>query len=79
MTLRVTLEIVPFGEEENKHTIGTINISNLGPDNAYECHLYHVHELPVAKPIRHVREHGAWWLVRRVLNEHMDRLTEDLS
>lgn len=29
MTLRVTLEIVPLGIEQNKRTIGTIEISNL--------------------------------------------------
>ena len=28
MTLRVTIEIVPFGEESQKRTIETINISN---------------------------------------------------
>ena len=33
MTLRVTLSIVPFGEEENERVIHTINISNLGPAN----------------------------------------------
>lgn len=30
MTLRVTLEIVPFGDEEKKYVIETINISNIG-------------------------------------------------
>lgn len=30
MTLRVTLSIVPFGEEEKEEVIRTINISNLG-------------------------------------------------
>lgn len=29
MTLRLTLEIVPFGEEDKKHTIDVINISNV--------------------------------------------------
>jgi hypothetical protein len=33
MTLRVTFEIVPFGEEDNKRKIREINISNLGPAN----------------------------------------------
>ncbi len=31
MILRVTLEIVPHGEECHKHVIRTIDISNLGP------------------------------------------------
>lgn len=30
MTLRVTLEIVPFGDESKKRIIETINVSNLG-------------------------------------------------
>ncbi len=28
MTLRVTLEIIPFGKEENKRVIEVVNISN---------------------------------------------------
>jgi hypothetical protein len=30
MTLRVTLEIVPFGNEDEKRVIEEVNISNLG-------------------------------------------------
>ena len=30
MTLRVTVEIVPFGDEEEKRVIDVYNISNLG-------------------------------------------------
>ena len=29
MTLRVTFEIVPFGEEENKYLLGTLDIHNV--------------------------------------------------
>jgi hypothetical protein len=32
MTLRVTIEIVPFGVEKDKQTIGVIDISNQGRD-----------------------------------------------
>jgi hypothetical protein len=32
MTLRVTIEIVPFGVERDKRTIGVIDISNQGRD-----------------------------------------------
>jgi hypothetical protein len=32
MTLRVTIEIVPFGVEKDKRTIGVIDISNQGRD-----------------------------------------------
>lgn len=33
MTLRVTFEIVPFGDEDERRKIREINISNLGPVN----------------------------------------------
>lgn len=30
MTLRVTIEIVPFGRESQKYTVGFVNIHNVG-------------------------------------------------
>lgn len=30
MTLRVTIEIIPFGDESNKRTLHVVNISNTG-------------------------------------------------
>lgn len=36
MTLRVTVEIVPHGIEEQKRTIGVLNISNIGQEEVPE-------------------------------------------
>ncbi len=41
--MRVTIEIVPFGSEEDKHTISEINIWNTGEasgDQGYYRYLY---------------------------------------
>ena len=45
--LRVTLEMVPFGIEERKRTIGTIEISNVGGNAASGNY-----------KVRHVRDDG---------------------
>lgn len=37
MTLRLTLEIVPFGDEDKKYTIREINVSNLGEIDLGVC------------------------------------------
>lgn len=42
MTLRLTLEIVPFGNESEKRVIETINISNLGKMPGEDRYLYGV-------------------------------------
>lgn len=79
MTLRVTLEIVPFGEEEKKYEIGKLNISNIGPlgdiPGFYE---YAVHEFPTDKPLQHMRDQGAWALVRQAVSVHHAKLFEDM-
>lgn len=64
MTLRITLEIVPFGNEDAKRTIHTINVSNMGKYSASEHtdgYLYSVKldgEL-IMENLYHSRSHGA--------------------
>ena len=78
MTLRVTLEIVPFGDEANKRTIHTIDISNLGVHGmfkdgtlcAYGTALDGI-EKPF--PIYHYRENGAIKLAYEVLARLLDK------
>lgn len=77
MTLRVTLEIIPFGVEENKRVIRTINISNISnrePCNNHEYDTYVV-EIDEYKQyddfnlrVFHKREDGAEHLVYKVLD-----------
>lgn len=73
--LRVTLEIVPHGDERRASVLGRLLIANIGGDNeraAYEW------RLDDGKPHgkrqrgevrRWVRARGAWALVRRVLGK----------
>lgn len=75
MTLRMTIEIVPFGAEPDKRTIHTINISNMrlisqtldGVTCGYEIKLDGV-ALP--HEITHVRQDGALALCLKAL-EHL--------
>ena len=76
MTLRVTLEIVPFGNEDNKRTIYELEIWNMGSKtkggkSRYQCDVIRdgAPFVPEGGVIRlaHMREHGAPRLVRRVL------------
>jgi len=70
MTLRVTLEIVPFGVEENKRTIHTIDISNQGRvDGSTDQCSYGVvlDGVPMANTFLHYRSDGAIFLAEKVL------------
>jgi hypothetical protein len=76
MTLRVTLEIVPFGNEDKKYTISYIDISNQmrGGDSQAEYSAKKFsdgHTLlteSVDGSIVHNRADGAWELVKKVLD-----------
>lgn len=70
MTLRVTLEIVPFGIEENKRTIYTLNISNMGSKTKGGKTRYRMLlEPPLSDPVKllHIRGDGAVKLARKAL------------
>jgi hypothetical protein len=72
MTLRVKLEIIPFGDEDRSREIARLDIFNMGGD-ANGRHQYGVIELTPGgggmheKTIVHYRALGAWELVRQVL------------
>lgn len=65
MTLRVTLEIVPFGEEANKRTLHTIDVSNIGtigyaPYNGQHCeYSVTVDGQCLSETLTHFRDRGA--------------------
>lgn len=67
MTLRVTLEIVPYGNEDQKYTIETVNISNLGATDlgvyqyGIEYNKYKTGEYDAV--VEHTRKDGATKLV----------------
>lgn len=74
MVLRVTLEIVPFGDEDRKREIGRLDIFNKGTTD-FEEFEYGVIDLTPKqeglfnKSVYHQRQHGAWILVYRALND----------
>lgn len=76
MTLRVTLEIVPFGREDKKYTIETLNISNVtlqvptivkGEDTYIIEHNDYKNYDDKTPKVPHKREDGALTLVRKAL------------
>lgn len=71
MTLRVTLEVVPFGIEDNKRTIKTINIHNIGQTHSQDpdqCeYSFDVDGNTAPETVIHFRSEGAPELVRKVL------------
>lgn len=77
MTLRVTLEIVPFGNEDEKRTIEVLNISNIGFDMANGKHTYCVERNEYKKfkspiVVYHDRSHGALPLVEKAIRAVLD-------
>ena len=76
MTLRVRLEIVPFGNEEKTYSIGQLDIFNKGYAEFGHCE-YGVIEIEsdrstaglYTETVLHRRDLGAWALVNSVLNK----------
>lgn len=75
MTLRVKIEIVPFGEEEKVREIRRFNISNLGDYElgvsfyGVEVDKYKSHEYDFT--VTHKRSDGAEALVNKVLERFL--------
>lgn len=73
MTLRVTLEIVPHGDETKKYKIGSMNISNLmGSETCeYYAALYSDGETLLKETsdgtLVHKSSDGAWTLVKKAI------------
>lgn len=69
--LRLTLEMVPFGDESKKYNIGTLTISNVGGDGDvghYDCWMKQPrHKQTHCTISDYPRKHGAWSLVMWVL------------
>jgi len=89
MTLRVTIEIVPFGDEDNKRTLEVIDISNetydRTPENDYgqicDYEFISVDDktwVPVRGTItHHKRSDGYRQLVKRTIQALMDKAVHD--
>ena len=70
--IRVTVELVPFGIEESKKTIGIMNIANDGTGDRltgnYEARLEDDAGTEATVMVKgHKRGDGVWTLIRRAL------------
>ena len=79
MTLRVKLEIVPCGREDEAYEIGRLDIFNKGEKEG-SSFMHRLCEYGVIqidgtdaglfdKTVDHIREDGAWKLVAKVIRE----------
>ena len=76
MILRVTVEIVPFGDEDEKYEISRLEIFNKGHAEFGHCE-YGVIEINKeretaglhTKDVLHRRDLGAWQLIKKVIEE----------
>lgn len=74
--MRVTVEIVPFGDEDKKYEIGRLDIFNKGLTEFGHCE-YGVINIDVEKDefglhdktVLHRRDLGAWKLVEKTIKE----------
>lgn len=74
MTLRVTLTIVPYGDESSKYDIGSMDISNMGGAMGfceYRATQYSdghtVLKQTVDGTLTHLRKEGPWVLVKKAI------------
>lgn len=75
--LRVTIELVPYGDEERAHDIAVMLIANDGTgDSEVGNYVYaytHSNNMAAREAgviIQHVRSFGAWALVKAVLEDY---------
>ena len=74
--LRITIELVPYGIEDEAQTIGTMLIANEGTGDykvGNYAYVYNYSDRPDDPELGYVRRYpridGAWGLVKKVLND----------
>lgn len=65
MTLRVRLEIVPYGDETFAREIGRLNIHNVGEGEDGAC----AYRVDGHGTVLHKHESGAWRLVMKAIKD----------
>lgn len=80
MTLRVKVEIVPFGDEAKAYEIGRLDIFNKGHADFGHCEYGVILIEPekneaglLEKTILHRRSLGSWKLIEKVLKELINK------
>jgi len=81
MTLRVTFEIVPYGEEEAKYPLSTLNIHNdgtgrMGYDRYYGTLKPHPGKPVEFEGVNHDRRDGHLELTKKVI-ERLQQIEQD--
>ncbi len=71
MTLRVTVEIVPYGDESRKRLLDVMNIELITHDLCWKNEYGEVADYRVRG---HRRSAGFWELIKRALGEHSGRV-----
>lgn len=79
--LRLTLEVVPFGDEKLKHEIGVLEIANIGGTREFGEYRTQLFEPQQEEGItrflsRYRRSQGAWLLVSKALRKYSKLWTE---
>ena len=73
MTLRVIVQIVPFGDEEKAYEIDRLDIGNFGlidyPDTCQYMYKFKKDTEFSKYGVEHSRKDGAWALIRKVLGD----------
>lgn len=88
--IRVTVELVPFGIEEQKRKIGELVLANTGRNMSGECHYHAIFKDDSTgthyASCRHLQNEGVWKLLQKLINHEVekkepifDRLEEKLD
>lgn len=72
MTLRVIVQVVPFGDEDKTYEIDRLDISNFGNSKntpgVFDYMFKFKDQEYNKRVIEHTRKDGAWVLIKKVLN-----------
>jgi len=74
--IRVIVELVPYGNEDQKMVIGSLVLANTMNLGLGLCQYHAVYELKdvddsfiMVSKVKHMRQDGVWELLRKILNK----------
>lgn len=70
--LVVTVEIWPGGDQLRRHVIGTLNAGNVSHLAEVSDYLYSLDGGDQTELTGHVRDEGAWELIRKILEQEKE-------
>ena len=73
--IRVTVELVPYGDEKYKKTIGSLVLATTANLGFGQCEYHAIYDVDDQEdamvhigPIKHSRKDGFWELIKKILN-----------